>query len=85
MRNGDNLTTFIVPKVMKIRNLNPPDPQRPVQACSGKTLLNYYKMLRGVIKSGLRTDPGSKQGCYRTTTNPQGWESFDVKFTHCQG
>jgi hypothetical protein len=35
---GDDLTTFIVPKVEKIRSLNLPDPQGLAQACSGKTL-----------------------------------------------
>jgi hypothetical protein len=35
---GDDLTTFIVPKVEKLRSLNLPDPQGPAQACSGKTL-----------------------------------------------
>jgi hypothetical protein len=39
---GDDLTTFIVPKVKKIRSLNLPDPQGPAQACSGKTLPFYY-------------------------------------------
>jgi hypothetical protein len=38
VRNGDELTTFIVPKVEKIRSLNLPDPQGPVQACNGKPL-----------------------------------------------
>jgi hypothetical protein len=38
VRKGDDLTTFIVPKVEKIRRLDLPDPQGPVQACSGKTL-----------------------------------------------
>jgi hypothetical protein len=38
VRKGDDLTTFIVPKVEKIRSLNLPDPQGPAEACSGKTL-----------------------------------------------
>ena len=38
VRNDDDFTTFIVPKVEKIRSLNHPDPQGHVQACSGKTL-----------------------------------------------
>ena len=38
MRKGDDPTTFIVPKVEKIRSLNLPDPQGPAQACSRKTL-----------------------------------------------
>ena len=38
MPKGDDLTTFIVPEVMKIRSLNLPDPQVPVQACSRNTL-----------------------------------------------
>jgi hypothetical protein len=38
MRKGDDLTTFIVPKVEKIRSLNLPDPQGPTQACSGKNV-----------------------------------------------
>jgi hypothetical protein len=33
-----NFTTFIVPKVEKIRSLNLPDLQGPAQACSGKPL-----------------------------------------------
>jgi hypothetical protein len=32
---GEDLATFIVPKVEKIRSLNLPDPQGPAQACSG--------------------------------------------------
>jgi hypothetical protein len=35
---GDDFTTFIMPKVEKIRSLNLPDPEGPAQACSGKTL-----------------------------------------------
>ena len=35
---GDDITTFIVPKVEKIRSLNLPEPLGPAQACSGKTL-----------------------------------------------
>jgi hypothetical protein len=38
VHNGDDLTTFIVPNVEKIRSLDLPDPQRPVQARSAKTL-----------------------------------------------
>jgi hypothetical protein len=39
VRKGEDLTTFIVPKVMKNpQALNLPDPQGPVQASSGKTL-----------------------------------------------
>jgi hypothetical protein len=38
VRNGVDLTTFIVPKVEKIRSLNLPEPQGSVQACSGKSL-----------------------------------------------
>ena len=38
MRKGDDLTTFIAPKVEKIRNLILPDPQGPAQACSGNSL-----------------------------------------------
>ena len=38
MRKGDDLITFIVPKVEKIRGLNLPDPHGPAQACSGKAL-----------------------------------------------
>ena len=38
VRKGDDITTFIVPKVEKIRSLNLPDPQGPAQACSEKTL-----------------------------------------------
>jgi hypothetical protein len=41
VRKGDDLTTFIVPKVEKIRSLNVPDPPGPAQACSGKPLPNY--------------------------------------------
>ena len=36
MRKGDDLTTFIVTKVEKIRSLNLPEPQEPAQACRGK-------------------------------------------------
>ena len=35
MLKADDLTTFIVPNVKKIRSLNLPDPQGPVEACSG--------------------------------------------------
>jgi hypothetical protein len=38
VRKGDDLTTFIVPKVEKIRSLNLPDPQGLAQTCNGKTL-----------------------------------------------
>jgi hypothetical protein len=38
VRKGDDFTTFIVPKVEKIRNLKLLDLQGPVQACSGKIL-----------------------------------------------
>jgi hypothetical protein len=38
VRKGDDISTFIVPKVENIRSLNLPDPQGPAQACSGKTL-----------------------------------------------
>jgi hypothetical protein len=41
VRKGDDLTTFIVPKVEKIRSLNLPDHQGPAQASSGKTLPLY--------------------------------------------
>jgi hypothetical protein len=34
VRKADDL----LPKVMKIRSLNLPDPQGPAEACSGKTL-----------------------------------------------
>jgi hypothetical protein len=46
VREGDDLTTFIVPKVEKIRRLNLPDPQGPAQACSGKILLNFILRVR---------------------------------------
>ena len=36
--DGDDLITFVVPKVEKIRSPNLPNPQGPAQACSGKTL-----------------------------------------------
>jgi hypothetical protein len=39
---GDYLTTFIVPKVEKIRSLNLADPQGPTCASSGKTLPLHY-------------------------------------------
>ena len=38
MRKGDDLTTFMVSKVEKIRSFNLPDSQGPSQACSGKKL-----------------------------------------------
>ena len=38
MGKGDDLITFKVPKVEKIRSLNLLEPQGPAQACSGKTL-----------------------------------------------
>jgi hypothetical protein len=38
VRKGDGLTTFMVPKVEKIRSLNLAGPQGPAQACSGKRL-----------------------------------------------
>jgi hypothetical protein len=45
VRKGDDLTTFIVPKVEKIRSLNLPDPQGPAQASSGRTLpVPYFGM-----------------------------------------
>ena len=37
-RKGNDLTTFVVPKVEKMRSPNLPDPKGPAQACSGKTL-----------------------------------------------
>jgi hypothetical protein len=39
VRKGDDLTTLLVPNVKKIRSLNLPDTQGPVQACSGKLLV----------------------------------------------
>jgi hypothetical protein len=36
VRKGDDLTTFIVPKVEKIRSLKLLEPQEPAQACKGK-------------------------------------------------
>ena len=54
MRKGDDLTTFIVPKVEKIRSLNLPDPQGPVQACSGKALpLSSFQSLIDTLFSGV--------------------------------
>ena len=51
MRKGDDLTTFIVPKVEKIRSLNLRDPQGPAQACSGKALpLPFLIILRDTNK-----------------------------------
>jgi hypothetical protein len=44
VRKGDDLTTFTVPKVEKIRYLNLPNPQGPAQACSGKTLPTYWTL-----------------------------------------
>jgi hypothetical protein len=38
VRKGDDLRTFIVPKVEKIRSLNLLESQGPAQACSRKTL-----------------------------------------------
>jgi hypothetical protein len=38
VRKGDDLTTFTVPKVEKIRSHNLPDPQGPLQAYNRKTL-----------------------------------------------
>jgi hypothetical protein len=38
VRKGNDLTTFTVPEVEKIRSLNLPDTQGPAQACIGKTL-----------------------------------------------
>ena len=43
MRKGDDLITFTLPKVEKIRSLNLPYPQGPVQACSGKTLPSIHR------------------------------------------
>ena len=43
VRRGDDLTTFIVPKVEKIRSLNLPDPQGSTQACSGK-ILHFFTL-----------------------------------------
>jgi hypothetical protein len=41
-RKGDDLTTFIVPKVEKIRTLNLREPQEPSQAFSGIALPFYH-------------------------------------------
>jgi hypothetical protein len=42
---GDDLTTFIVLKVIEIWSLNLPEPERPVLACSGKTSPFYLLLL----------------------------------------
>ena len=47
MRKSDDLTTFIVPKLEKIQNLNLLEPQEPHQACSGRPLpLPFFTNLR---------------------------------------
>ena len=38
MRKGDDLTTFIVPKVEKIRGLNLPEPLGPPRPVAGQLL-----------------------------------------------
>jgi hypothetical protein len=53
VRKGEDLTTFIVSKVEKIRSLNLSDPQGFVQACSGKTLPLHFKMTWTVVHSPL--------------------------------
>jgi hypothetical protein len=50
---GDDLITFVVTKVKKIRSLNLPNPQEPVQACSGKTLtylLTCFDLCKVIIR-----------------------------------
>jgi hypothetical protein len=49
VRMGDDLTTFIMPKVEKIRGLNLPDPQGPSQACIGKTLPFTFIVMFGSV------------------------------------
>ena len=41
MRKGDDLTTFIVPKVEKIRSLNLPEPQGPTRPVAGHLYLTF--------------------------------------------
>jgi hypothetical protein len=52
VRKGDDLTTFIVPKVKKIRSLNLPDPQGPAEACSGTALPLREEATRVFGKNG---------------------------------
>ena len=51
MRKADDLTTFIVPKVLKIRSLNLPDPQGPV---AGKLYLLLLVLEREGTSEGRR-------------------------------
>jgi hypothetical protein len=49
----DDLTTFIVAKVEKIRSLNLPDSEGHAQACIGKTLL-YLKEKNYIVSIRIR-------------------------------
>jgi hypothetical protein len=72
VRKGDDLTTFIVPKVEKIRSLNLPEPHGPAQARSGKALSLHLPILTSTLGGGgwLFSLP-----CPFTT-----WESITVLF-----
>jgi hypothetical protein len=47
VRNGDNLTTFIVLKVEKIRSLNLPEPLRPPRPVAGHLIEVVSISLKG--------------------------------------
>jgi hypothetical protein len=63
---SDDLTTFIVPHVKKIRSLNLSDPHGPVQACSGialqyrlrSSVLYHYDTLLCIVTSYGLDGPG---------------------------
>jgi hypothetical protein len=53
VRKGDDLTTFIVLKVEKIRSLNLPDPEGPAQAWAGKLLVVVVVVAAAVVAGGF--------------------------------
>ena len=62
MRKGDNLTTFIVPKVKKIRSLNLPEPLGPPRPVEGHVYLyltgSVNKIQKAVNNTGLEFRSG---------------------------
>jgi hypothetical protein len=52
VRKGDDLTTFIVQKVKKIRSLNFPDPQGPARPVEG----NFYIFFMAGRLAGWTTE-----------------------------
>ena len=56
MRRADNLTTFLVPIVLKSGILNLLEPSGPVQACNGIACYPFYPFMKRLKKTDKTTD-----------------------------